>query len=849
MKTLHPISIVIGAVALPFLDSPAHASCDSLRWRGGLELRLGFDAPPSASASIDHDGDGERSLFVAGSGAASGTGFQGLVRLVNARWEPFGPSFTGSVAKLERFDLDGDGTPSFILLGAMRLDPTGPVYGMLEWSGSSWIGRSVNQQFGDALTIDADGDGEPTLVASLRFAASGVQPLVRWTPAGWVPLTPKNSIANATPQSTGTIVLAAHDSDGDGRQELFAPVNVGAGGSSIATGMARWNGSSWASVGGAPQPPVLTQGVLSMCVADTDGDGAAELVVAGQLAPGAGGGSQVVALRGGGWAALGGTFFRALPSGNVSTAVQRVASVDLGAGGGPSLFATGMFSLIDGASVANLARWNGTAWVDAGGGFPGANIGASRGLLGHDVDADGSAELVAVGNFLRAGSATVNRVAAYDGVAWGAVGSAAATRGLNDGASTAVLFDHDGDGRESLVVGGYFTQAGGMQAASLAAFDGGSWEPLANPWVGGVEALLVADLDGDGVPSLYAAGDTGAAYDPFTTARTVAEYVPSKGGGAWTQLGGSLNAQVATLAAVDHDLDGQPSLFAGGFFSQLGGVTVGKLVRWTGSTWASLNPGQGQSVNAVVSFDDDDDGVPSMIVALGDGNPSSVFQRVRKWNGASWSNIGLVNQGHVFALQVLDHDGDGKPSLFSFGQFVEGAGVAWVQRLQTGFWASFGPVASFGTYEAGGSLARFDDDGDGTETLFLVNGDPFTGIAASVHRFEIFAWEKVASDLGAIDAPGIVADLEADGTRSLHVVGQMSARANRVGSNIGIIDPCVDVCVGDIDGDGAVDAVDLADMLSSWGPCGAACGADLNRSGGVDAFDLALLLSAWGPCP
>jgi len=529
--------------------------------------------------------------------------------------------------------------------------------------------------------------------------------------------------------------------------------------------------------------------------------------------------------------------------------VQRVASIDLGDGSGPTLFATGFFDLVGGVTVASLARWNGKAWVDASGGFPGSSLGAYLGLFGHDLDADGAAELVCVGNFLRAGGTAVGRVASYDGTAWSAVGLMAATRGLNAEASSAVLFDHDGDGRESLIVGGAFSQAGGVPAPGLAAFDGASWTAIANPWGAGVEALLVADLGDDGVKSLYAAGDTGLPYDPNWTARTIAVYNPSKGGGTWTQLGGSVNGYVTVLAAVDHDLNGQPSLFAGGDFTQIAGVANSRLAAWNGSGWTNFNPGQGQWVSSIVAFDDDGNGTPSMIVAMGNNSPNTFFQRVRKFNGTSWSNLGTITEGHVFRLQVFDHDGDGAPSLFSFGQMLVGSSVGWVQRLQSGVWAPFGPVSSAGSFEAGGSLVRFDHDGDGVETLHLVNEDPFGGAKSSIRRFGSFGWETVASDLGGIYAPALVADLEQDGTRSLHIVGAIGARSNGPGSHIGIVDPCGGTCVGDIDGSGAVDAADLAALFAAWGPCSAGCGADLDQNGAVDAFDLATVLSAWGGCP
>ncbi len=52
----------------------------------------------------------------------------------------------------------------------------------------------------------------------------------------------------------------------------------------------------------------------------------------------------------------------------------------------------------------------------------------------------------------------------------------------------------------------------------------------------------------------------------------------------------------------------------------------------------------------------------------------------------------------------------------------------------------------------------------------------------------------------------------------------------------------------DLNGDGIVDAGDLATLLGQWGPClaGSPCDADLNGDGTVDASDLAIMLGNWG---
>ena len=59
-----------------------------------------------------------------------------------------------------------------------------------------------------------------------------------------------------------------------------------------------------------------------------------------------------------------------------------------------------------------------------------------------------------------------------------------------------------------------------------------------------------------------------------------------------------------------------------------------------------------------------------------------------------------------------------------------------------------------------------------------------------------------------------------------------------------------DPCPGDVDESGAVNAVDLAAILNTWGSDGGKYpGADIDGNGTVDASDLTAVLSSWGACP
>ena len=66
--------------------------------------------------------------------------------------------------------------------------------------------------------------------------------------------------------------------------------------------------------------------------------------------------------------------------------------------------------------------------------------------------------------------------------------------------------------------------------------------------------------------------------------------------------------------------------------------------------------------------------------------------------------------------------------------------------------------------------------------------------------------------------------------------------------NNGIPDACQ--CRGDITGNGLIDGIDLAIILSAWGSTGQTeFDADIDNDGIVGGTDLAFVLSGWGPCP
>jgi subtilisin-like proprotein convertase family protein len=110
----------------------------------------------------------------------------------------------------------------------------------------------------------------------------------------------------------------------------------------------------------------------------------------------------------------------------------------------------------------------------------------------------------------------------------------------------------------------------------------------------------------------------------------------------------------------------------------------------------------------------------------------------------------------------------------------------------------------------------------------------------------IIVRDEVAGDVGSLLAACIELDTAPDcngnGVADSVDIGS-GASADADGD--GVPDECG--CVADLNGDGAVNGADLAQLLGAWGAC-SGCGADLTRDGQVAGDDLAIILSSWGAC-
>lgn len=262
------------------------------------------------------------------------------------------------------------------------------------------------------------------------------------------------------------------------------------------------------------------------------------------------------------------------------------------------------------------------------------------------------------GLFTTAGAVAAASIAKWNGAAWAALGTGLAGGTLQ---CRALLIAPDG----TLYAGGGFTTAGGNAAAYIAKWDGSSWAALGTGLTGGVacDALAMAS---DG--TLYAGGS-------FTTAGGSAiAKIASWNGSTWSAVGTGLSGGTGcwTLA-----FDAAGNLYAGGDFTTAGAVAAAGIAKWDGSAWVAASTGVSGGTSTVWCIEPTPDGglfVGGNFTTAGGVAASNIAQ----YNGTSFAALGSGANNVVY---FLHYAADG--TLYAAGGFTAAGGITLADRLAT----------------------------------------------------------------------------------------------------------------------------------------------------------------------
>jgi len=290
--------------------------------------------------------------------------------------------------------------------------------------------------------------------------------------------------------------------------ELFAGGDFVSAGGEAASGVARWDGGRWRSLGSG-----VAGSVRALAVAGPSLYAGGEFTTAGGIAAG-------------GIARWDGSRWSSLSSGVAgSRDGLRPAAVYAIAVRGAEVYVGGRFRTAGGVAAEGIARWDGTRFTPLGGGV---RSGDNDGIVWALAFFKG--ELYVGGQFLSAGGVPARNVARWDGRAFHALGD-----GVTGGLERVSALAGAGD---MLMVGGDFTSAGAAGAQQLALWDGAHWKSAGVRTAESVRAMASAG------PDVFVAGGAFA-----VTADAKTSGIVRWNGNAWSALGNGLGSG-AFLAPV-----------------------------------------------------------------------------------------------------------------------------------------------------------------------------------------------------------------------------------------------------------------------------------------------------------
>jgi hypothetical protein len=777
-----------------------------------------------------------------------------------------------SVHALAVFD-DGRG-PALYVGGYFRDAGGVPANCVARWDGRQWsaLGAGLTYASGNpadvrALCVFDDGTG-PALYAGGTFTRSGnttVGRIAKWDGSAWTSVF--SGIGDDGPWAINA--LRVHN-DGSG-SKLYAAGTFPTIFHMPAAGFARWNGSSWSTIGPNPGGEFFT-------MIDFGGD----LYLGGNFSaavPGECDAHNVARWDGLSWHNVSNPIDCDQPSGWVRSLAV------FNDGSGPALFAGGEFSSIEkytnGHWVSAASGYNTTAILTFDVGLGPRLCIADRLVFSNnssylrqwtgqsyqtfDKGVDFSVQaacmadlgkgpvLIVAGDFLRAGNVLARRIAAWDGAQWSPLGQGI---GADPGAGLVSSMETLDDGRgPELFASGTFTAMDGALANHVARWDGKQWSNVGGGFTGPsgnsrVFAIKAFD-DGTG-PQLYASGTFFSAGD--VPANAIARW----NGAAWSQVGDGF-ASGAALAMQVFDDGAGPALYVGGGFRMADGAVGPNIARWRSGAWSGMGGSfdiLNSRVNALAVFKESPQSAPVLIAGgkFTTGTGPGIGN-IARWDGSAWSSLLNGANGEVRGLAVYN-DGAGD-ALYVWGDFTTVNGISSPQiarwtgtAWQAVHWTNNDSIAALHAFN--------DDDGPALAvagTFTSIGGIPANRIA--VLRQGV--WSAFDAGLGNPSSCN-QATCGYPGAFSLHFVPSGPTAGLYVGGSFRMAGAnesngiarwaCLTRIAGDVNGSGHVDIDDLVMVITSWGqcraPCSNSCAADVNRDCTVNIDDLMLVLTHWG---
>jgi len=620
--------------------APCVARWDGTRW---WPLGRGMDGStgrmdPRVNALAVFEENGTSDLYAAGHFSSAGDGpAHSIARWDGKQWSCLGEGLRFGAATVDTLAvLATSGVSRLVAGGRFGRAGSAKASSLAAWDSNGWttIPTPAPLCWIRSLCLHRTPGGERLVLAGDFWSLEAGQRVE--APASVYTLD-ANGVTPLGERGSSSVerVLSLPSSDGDRLLRLLP-------GERTTSGVEQWNGRSW-----EPTRPVLRE------VEDALATPGGETMVAGSFREISGTPALHVAL-------LAGAEIRSLSSG-ISAPVHALATTGEGEHRG-----TWAGVVLAGPSTAPSSR---LAKVTASGLLPHGPPLDAEILAIEEVTVGTTSSIYVAGSFTRAGDREASGIARVEGDALVPLAAGLTSpRGRDRILRVCALATYDAGEGSELIAGGNFGRAGGERAFGLAAWNGTAWRSLHAELLplsrSEVHALAVHD-PGDG-SSLFVAGHFELVGD--LTVNHVARW----DGKEWHALGpGLLEAERPVDTVVRglavHDDGSGLALYAAGNFTHAGDERVLNLARWRGGKWQPVGTGLAREAGSITCLRSLVLGGRPLLVA-GDGG---VLARalVRAWDGASWISLGESLRGEEATVHGIVPTADGRGLLVG-GSFL-----------------------------------------------------------------------------------------------------------------------------------------------------------------------------------
>lgn len=303
----------------------------------------------------------------------------------------------------------------------------------------------------------------------------------------------------------------------------------------------------------------------------------------------------------------------------------------------------------------HLRRLENGTWSNFGGGIGGGQVKVNA-LMHYQ------GKLIIGGEFVTAGSLTVNSICSWNDTSYAAIGS-----GFDGLVNT--ITEWDG----KLVAGGNFVSdiSGSKTFNLIAIWDGNSWEPLGGGFTGVTpgfipEVMEVGVYNGD----LIAVGRFKFA-DENTAVNSIARW----DGTSWQPFGAGLySSSITDGLGIGHSLITYDSkLVVSGWFNQVAGNNISWIAAWDGNEWSNFGSEPDRHCLDLEIYDGNLYGAGPLSFEIGGEDYTMAY-----WDGISWTGAVQVNTNWVYDMSVSENDS----ILYFCGPFNTANGVTTTNVAQ-----------------------------------------------------------------------------------------------------------------------------------------------------------------------